>query len=196
MHIGLILAGECAFQYVRQPPSTITHNCNPYITANGIEISLQCIVRTKTSLSGTYEIRWFKENDTGTVNLGRQNPENYSSVSNTMHMYINTTSTYHFKQVTKRHHTSLAGKYWCQVINTTADPDQPLMRSNMFTLLPPEYYTGSGCSSWPFLQDNITCADLNDTTHTTTAITTNFTSYSGQFYTNTCQLHNILEEFK
>ena len=166
-----------------QPPSTTLDNCNPYETTNGIPISLQCIVRTKTSLNGTYKIRWCKENDTSIVNLGRQNPENYSSVSNTMHMYINTTSTYHFKQVTKRHHTSLAGKYWCQVINTTADPEQPLMRSNVFTLLPPEYYTGSGCSSWPFLQDNITCADLNDTTQTTTAITTNFTSYSGQFYT-------------
>ena len=179
-----------------QPPSTTLDNCNPYETTTGIPISLQCIVRTKTSLNGTYKIRWFKENDTSNVNLGRWSPEIYSSVSNTIYMYINTTSTYRFKQVTQQNNSSFLGKYWCQVINTTADPEQPLMRSNVFTVLPPDKYNGSGCSSRPFLQDNITCADLNDTTQTRTAITTNFTSYSGQFYTNTCQLHNILEEFK
>ena len=179
-----------------QPPSTTVDNCNPYETVNRILISLQCIVRTKTSLNGTYEIRWCKENDTSIVNLGRWSPEIYSSVSNTMYMYINTISTYHLKQVTQQYNPSFLGKYWCQVINTTADPDQPLMRSNVFTLLPPHNYTQHGCPVGPFLQDNITCADLNDTTQTRTAITTNFTSYSGQFYTNTCQLHHILEEFK
>ena len=178
-----------------QPPST-TDNCNPYKTAIHIPICLQCIVRTKTSLNGTYEIRWFKENDTSIVNLGRWSPEKYSLVFNTMYMYINTTSTYRLKQVTQQYNSSFRGKYWCQVINTAADPEQPLMRSNVFTLLPPEYYNEYRCPAGLFLQDNITCADLNDTTQTRTAIATNFTSYSGQFYTNTCQLHHILEEFK
>ena len=57
---------------------------------------------------------------------------------------------------------SLLGKYWCQVINTlTADPDQPLMRSNVFTLLAPGNYSGPTCSEIQSA-DNITCADLSD----------------------------------
>ena len=38
----------------------------------------------------------------------------------------------------QQYNSSYIGKYWCQVINTTADPDQPLMRSNVFTLLAPD----------------------------------------------------------
>ena len=46
-----------------------------------------------------------------------------------------------------RYNSSYIGKYWCQVINTTADPDQPLMRSNVFTLLAPEDYTQPTCAN-------------------------------------------------
>ena len=63
---------------------------------------------------------------------------------------------------------SLLGKYWCQVINTTADPDQPLMRSNVFTLLAPENYSGQTCIGLQQLV-NITCADLPNQTETTTS---------------------------
>ena len=62
----------------------------------------------------------------------------------------------------QQYNPSFLGKYWCQVINTTADPDQPLMRSNVFTLLAPENYTGSTCSGASIIQTmaNTTCADL------------------------------------
>ena len=51
----------------------------------------------------------------------------------------------------------LSRQVWCQVINTTADPDQPLMRSNMFTLLAPVYTQ----LTWLEVQseNNSTCAD-------------------------------------
>ena len=58
---------------------------------------------------------------------------------------------------------SLLGKYWCQLINTTADPDQPLtVRSNVFTLLAPGNYSGSPCAGTAQLQAvvNRKCADL------------------------------------
>ena len=61
---------------------------------------------------------------------------------------------------------SLLGKYWCQVI-TDNDPDQPLMRSNVFTLLAPGDYRGLTCSSIPELKfqvvQNVMCADLTQT---------------------------------
>ena len=46
-------------------------------------------------------------------------------------------------------------------INTTADPDQPLMRSNVFTLLAPEDYTQPTCfnqSTTILTVHNVTCA--------------------------------------
>ena len=64
---------------------------------------------------------------------------------------------------TQPYSTSLLGKYWCQVINTTADPDQPLMRSNVFTLLAPGNYSGATCTTTTTQSqfvDNQTCADL------------------------------------
>ena len=62
----------------------------------------------------------------------------------------------------QQYNPSFLGKYWCQVINTTADPDQPLMRSNVFTLLPPDDYTYSEprCSTPHQYIDITTCADL------------------------------------
>ena len=47
----------------------------------------------------------------------------------------------HTKFLNQPYSPSLLGKYWCQVINTTADPDQPLMRSNVFTLVAPGDYS-------------------------------------------------------
>ena len=59
---------------------------------------------------------------------------------------------------------TLLGKYWCQVINTTADPDQPLMRSNVFTLLAPLRYNEPMCTTVQ-ADNNISCADLPDHDH-------------------------------
>ena len=57
-------------------------------------------------------------------------------------------SRYHDKDFfNQQYNSSYIGKYWCQVINTTADPDQPLMRSNVFTLLAPEDYTQPTCAN-------------------------------------------------
>ena len=105
-----------------------------------------------------FEIRWFRENTTGTVeDLGLGDP---NQSQGNMHWY----SRYHDSDFfNQQYNPSYLGKYWCQVINTTADPDQPLMRSNVFTLLAPENYTQPTCvnqSTVTQTMNNITCADL------------------------------------
>ena len=73
---------------------------------------------------------------------------------------------------------AIIGKYWCQVINTTADPDQPLMRSNVFTLLAPEDYSQLTCSAVVQSEFNSTCADLPvQITLLTSLTTTTLSSY-------------------
>ena len=105
-------------------------------------------------------IKWFRENTTGAVeDLGLGDPVNA--------LGIDQLSTYHEAAFFKQPYSpSLLGKYWCQVINTTADPDQPLMRSNVFTLLAPGDYNGPTCNSIPGLKyqsvGNLTCADGDD----------------------------------
>ena len=107
-------------------------------------------------------IKWFRENTTGAVeDLGLGDPVNEHG--------IDQLSTYHEAALLNQPYSpSLLGKYWCQVINTTADPDQPLMKSNVFTLLAPGSYNGLTCNSIPGLQMqvvlNITCADDDDLT--------------------------------
>ena len=93
-----------------------------------------------------FEVRWFRENTTGAVeDLGLGNPN--------IPMGMDWLSRYHnTKLFNQAYSPSLLGKYWCQVINTTADPDQPLMRSNMFTLLAPGDYSGPTCTQTTALQ--------------------------------------------
>ena len=142
------------FEYIWQPPSTTLNCCNP--DHNGfITIVLECYVRHQTN---EFEIRWFRENTTGAVeDLGLGDP---NGSLGSMHWF----SMYHGKNfLNQQYNPSYLGKYWCQVINTTADPDQPLMRSNVFTLLAPEYYTQPTCVSQNNVtqtMENITCADL------------------------------------
>ena len=85
-------------------------------------------------------------------------------------------SRYHDKDFfNQQYDPSYLGKYWCQVINTTADPDQPLMRSNVFTLLAPENYTQPTCvnqSTTVLSVDNLTCADHSELQTTLPAPTT------------------------
>ena len=108
-------------------------------------------------MSDQFMIRWFRENTTGVVeDLGLGDP--------VISVGIDQLSTYHDTAFHDQAYSpSRLGKYWCQVINTTADPDQPLMRSNVFTLLAPENYSGPTCSSIPGLKyqilRNVTCAD-------------------------------------
>ena len=169
MYVVFISAtAECTFLYVRQPPLTTIQDCNPYggNTSDSIMIAMECTVRTEKNLSDTFEIRWFRE-DTTTHNLGIGERKSHrdGKYNNITSRYDN---THFFNQLSN---TSFLGKYWCQVINTTADPDQPLMRSNVFTLLPPTYYTYKRlCSSKTPTQsmDNETCAD----THTIDQIST------------------------
>ena len=103
-----------------------------------------------------FQIRWFRENTAGTVEtLGGGIPIFRQS-------WTDLTSRYQNRAFLNQPYSpSLLGKYWCQVINTTADPDQPLMRSNVFTLLAPGTYNESTCSKIQSA-DNITCADLSD----------------------------------
>ena len=151
--IHVLLTGLCSFEFRKQPPST-ARDCNPYLQ-NTIRISLECIVRRAVGTNNTYSIKWFRENTTGSLkSLGIGDP--------VVQQNNDRTSQYHgtafFNQA---YSPSLLGKYWCQVINTTADPDQPLMRSNVFTLLAPGNYSGPTCIS---VQTTInkTCADLPD----------------------------------
>ena len=116
-----------------------------------------CVVRHQTN---EFEIRWFRENISGVVeDLGIGNPDR-SLGEGSMHWY----SRYHDSDFfNQQYNPSYLGKYWCQVINTTADPDQPLMRSNVFSLLAPENYTQPTCVSQSTVtqtMENITCADL------------------------------------
>ena len=98
-------------------------------------------------------IEWFRENTTGAVeDLG---PGDYQQLGN-----YDRTSRYHKTAFTNQPYSpSLLGKYWCQVINITTYPGQPLMRSNVFTLLAPENYSGPTCI---LIQEehNVACADL------------------------------------
>ena len=154
-------AGDCLFEYVKQPPSTTIQDCSPYSSNDILHVPVQCTVRTRNHLQyyGDYKINWFKESTPG--NVVNQGEGYYSQEPITTATRINISSTYFFSQ---QYNTSFLGKYWCQVINTTADPDQPLMRSNVFTLLPPDnyMYTGPSCTS-PQAIDNISCADLPHT---------------------------------
>ena len=127
-----------------------------------IRILLDCVVRRPNSVFDQFEIRWFRENTTGTVeDLDLGNP--------IMNLGSDQVSQYHQnKFLDQPYSPSLLGKYWCQVINTTADPDQPLMRSNVFTLLAPGDYNETTCPGTQAV-NNITCADLFDLGKTTTS---------------------------
>ena len=113
-------------------------------------------MRKESGVTDEYEIRWYRENTTGGVeDLGRGDPD--------VLVASGWLSRYHETKLLNQHYnSSFVGKYWCQVINTTADPDQPLMRSNVFTLLPPDNYTAPTCSGPTAIQyiNNVTCADL------------------------------------
>ena len=149
---------ECSFEYLRQPPSTTLDGCDPYTSSNRVSISLDCAIRRRAMVTDEFEVRWFRENTAGAVeDLGLGHPDQMLGMD-WLSRYHNTAF---FNQP---YSPSLLGKYWCQVINTTADPDQPLMRSNVFTLLAPEDYSGSHCAGSALLLfvDNQTCADLPD----------------------------------
>ena len=94
-------------------------------------------------------IKWFRENTTGVV-------ENQGLGDPVIQLGMDQLSEYHM--INQPYSPSLLGKYWCQVINTTADPDQPLMRSNVFTLLAPGDYSNPTCIGVQSII-NISCAD-------------------------------------
>ena len=155
------------FQYEKQPPSTTIQDCDPYDEDGRIRIRLQCAVKVHNNF--TLEIRWFQENTVGEiVNLGRGQPNNLISLPFTM--FSEAVSIYHKNNFLRnQYNPNFLGKYWCQVINTTADPDQPLMRSNMFTLLPPDNYTGQPCTDIMTTQaeQNVSCANATDSIQST-----------------------------
>ena len=127
-----------------------------------IRIALECVVRRMAGVNTTFMIRWFRENTTGAVeDLGLGDPIDQLGTDRI--------SRYHDTAfIDQPYSPSLLGKYWCQVINTTADPDQPLMRSNVFTLLAPGDYSGRMCGPASLVQEEVneTCADLPDLTST------------------------------
>ena len=143
--------------FIAQPPTSTLQCCDPYDKDQTIQIVLQCNVRGQSDVSDQVMIKWFRENTTGAVeDLGLGDPVN--------DLGIDQLSTYHEAALFNQPYSpNLLGTYWCQVINATADPDQPLMRSNVFTLLAPENYSGPTCNSIPGLKyqifGNTTCAD-------------------------------------
>ena len=171
--IFVLPTGQCMFEYQQQPVSTTIKDCNPYGQNGYITITLDCIVIYQTD---EFEIRWFRENTTGAVeDLGLGYPNRSQE---NMRWY----SRYHEKDFfNQQYNSSYLGKYWCQVINTTAYPDQPLMRSNVFTLLAPENYTQPTCvnqSTSVQSVNNLTCADLSYSEQTILpASTTTLSSY-------------------
>ena len=186
MYVVFISAtAECTFLYVRQPPLTTIQDCNPYggDTYDSIMIAMECTVRTEKNLSDKFEIRWFRE-DTTTHNLGIGERKSHcdGKYNNITSRYDN---THFFNQL---NNTSFLGKYWCQVINTTADPDQPLMRSNVFTLLPPNNYTTKRLCSYESPTcactqsiDNETCADAHTIDQISTRISKSATQASQRY---------------
>ena len=111
-------------------------------------------MRRAIGFNTSYSIRWFRENTTGPVkDLGIGDPIDQLSTTDQISRYHDTAF---FNQP---YSPSLLGKYWCQVI-TTADPDQPLMRSNVFTLLAPGNYSGPACTGVQTVT-NVTCADIS-----------------------------------
>ena len=168
--VCMFMIGQCGFEYLAQPPSSTVNGCNPY-QGNIVRILLECVVRRKINVIDEFEVRWFRESTTGGV-------ENLGHGDSDVRQGNDWLSRYHStKLFNQQYNPSFAGKYWCQVINTTADPDQPLMRSNVFTLLPPDNYTKGTtlCSALGQQIDNVTCADLpvhseQNTPHDTTVV--------------------------
>ena len=120
-------------------------------------------MRRRFDLFDQFIIKWFRNNThviSGTVeDLGQGDPVYPPQQGNDW------ASRYHDTAFRDQpYNPSLLGKYWCQVINTTADPDQPLMRSNVFTLLAPGDYSEPMCTAMSTIQQayNETCADLPD----------------------------------
>ena len=163
----LLTGQQCSFEYRSQPPSTTLQGCNPYDQIERIRISLECVVRRQSGVSTSYSIRWFRESTEAAEveDLGLGDPDQMLDSNDWFSRYHDTA----FRN--QPYSPSLLGKYWCQVINTTADPDQPLMRSNVFTLLAPGDYNGSlPCTGVQTVMGNITCASMitpfTTTTHT------------------------------
>ena len=149
---------SCNFKYLQQPPSTTLSNCNPYTQSQHINIALECLVRRARTTTDSYEIKWFRENTNGTV-------EDLGFVQETGSANERRSRYHDEKLLHKRYSPSLLGKYWCQVVNTSANPDKLLMRSNVFTLLAPGDYSGITCYGHLVVQiiPNESCADLNTT---------------------------------
>ena len=164
------MIGQCRFEYRTQPPSSIVYDCNPY-RGNIVEILLACVVRRQINVTDDFEIRWFRQNITGEVeDLGRGDLD--EALGNDWLSRYRITELFN-----QQYNPSFAGKYWCQVINTTADPDQPLMRSNVFTLLPPDSYMYTAPKILCFRERtrllqvfNVTCADLKVHSETVTGV--------------------------
>ena len=182
---------DCSFEFRRQPPSTTLNDCNPYNNNDRIDIVLQCTVRRMDGISTAFMIRWFRENTTGAVeDLGLGDPD--------VQQGRDQTSRYHNTAFFNQPYSpSLLGKYWCQVINTTADPDQPLMRSNVFTLLAPGDYSGALCSGAQQVQAemNETCADeLGNTQVITSLVLLTKTPTMSSYHTTTYSISPIPAE--
>ena len=178
------------FVFLSQPPSTTIGECSPYqLGTNFIIILLQCNVR-RLNPTDSFQIRWFRERNGQVEDLG---PGSY-------HVQIqgpdDWLSRYHDTKLwVQPYSPSLLGRYWCQVIKTSVTPHQPLLRSNVFTLLPPSSYSQSTCSLAAMIQTvkNETCAILPDPSSTAQVLlfTTPVPSATSQIVSSKIQQHQL-----
>ena len=125
-----IPTGQCTnFQYIVQPPTELP--CNPF-NGNKWKLRTICTVQTLNG-SQSYEIHWFQRDKNGVVtDLGR--PEFFTSGNHRKEVY------YGLHLNDKDFTESMLGTYWCQVIDTSQQPNLYLGTSNNFTILRPNEY--------------------------------------------------------
>lgn len=127
-----------------------------------IQVTLECAVRKQPMMRdvNSFEIRWFRRTlDDDIDGLGPGDPITVQGST--------TISRYHdlnfFNAIYEDEDLEdVVGDYWCQVFNTAGEEPVPLMKSNIFSLLPPMRYNQSTCNLVPNILrvDNTSCADL------------------------------------
>ena len=125
-----IPTGHCTdFQYTVQPPTELP--CNPF-NGNKWKLRTMCTVQILSG-SQSFDVHWFQRDKNGVVtDLGK--PEFYTSGNNRKEVY------YGLNLNDNDFTESMLGTYWCQVIDTSQQPNVYLGISNSFIILRPNEY--------------------------------------------------------
>ena len=138
---------ECLYRYLRQPPSAIIEQCNPYTNF----FKLECQVSVPAFLGPQTEIQWFR-NDQQITNISFAPVQSISQVVNSMNDPWIITSVITLTNLRDEHR----GNYHCDVaidtnLNMTSTP------SNKFLLLTqdPHYALLQECRNIQFMDNDI-----------------------------------------